>query len=59
MNTVELAKQYSAAAPGLVFRLRSRSPNQALGYRLEHGPAPRVEAPVVARPPVPSRNGHH
>ena len=59
MNTVELAKEYSARAPGLVFRLRLRSPYQALGHRLEHGPAPHAETPVVVRPPAPSRNGHH
>ena len=59
MNTVELAKEYSAAGPGLIFRLRSRSPNQALCYRLEHGPTPHVETPVVVRPQAPSRNGHH
>jgi hypothetical protein len=59
VNIVELAKEYSAAGPGLVFRLRLRSPYQALGHRLEHGPAPRVDKPVFVRPPAPSRNGHH
>jgi hypothetical protein len=58
VNTVALAKEYSAAGPGLVFRLRLRSPNQALGYRLAHGPAPHAETRVLVRPPAPSRNGH-
>ena len=40
MQTTELIRAYSGAGPGLVFRLRLKSSNQALGYRLEHGRPP-------------------
>jgi len=40
MQTVDLIRAYSGSGPGLVFRLRLKSANQALGYRLEHGRPP-------------------
>ena len=58
MNTCDLAKAYSTGGRGLIFRLRSRSPNQALAYRLQHGPAPSIETATPAALPVTS-NGRH
>ncbi len=55
MQTVELIRAYSGAGPGLVFRLRLRSPNQALAYRLEHGRPPEIAANGRAGP----YNGKH
>jgi len=40
MQTTELIRAYSGPGPGFVFRLRLKSSNRALGYRLEHGRPP-------------------
>jgi hypothetical protein len=50
VNTLQLTKEYSAGTPGLIFRLRLQSANQALGHRLQHGRGPRVTAIAPERP---------
>ena len=43
MQTAELIRAYHGAGPGFIFRLRLRSPYQALDHRLKHGPASNIE----------------
>jgi hypothetical protein len=54
MQTPELIRAYSTTGPGLVFRLRLASPNEALGHRLQHGPGPRID--TNGRPDRPGRS---
>jgi len=54
VNSLDLAKAYSGGGAGLIFRLRSRSANQALAHRLRHGPAPCLEPAVPAQRITPS-----
>jgi hypothetical protein len=55
MQSADLIRAYTGAGPGLVFRMRLKSSNQALGHRIQHGPRPSVATPV--QPFRPGRNG--
>jgi hypothetical protein len=45
VQTADLIRAYTGAGPGLVFRMRLKSSNQALGHRIQHGRPPERRLP--------------